>query len=141
MKNIIRLALVAALAAAAGVVGVSPAQAAGCQVGHACLWEHSDYNTKKAGKEWGNSNNKGTFQRIGGSTGYYDIASSAWANGGQCKATRWYVDPNQKGDWFQLNSQSMRGYAYKDATLADGVVGYPRNFNDKISSYQFVDCA
>lgn len=144
MKKAMHFVIAGVLAAGLGVVGVGPAQAAeGCSLGYACLWEHWNYNNGTDGKVWGNSLNKGTFGGLfnpGTAYGWYDIASSAWANGKQCKYTNWYVDPNSKGNNFRLNSQYRVGYTYKDSYLGDGAGGTKLNFNDNISSYEFFGC-
>ncbi|WP_157607421.1 hypothetical protein [Sanguibacter suarezii] len=143
-KTSVRFALAAALAATLGIAGIGSAQAAtGCTKGFACLWENINYNASGTAKEWGNSVNAGTYSPFSTVTGYRDIASSAWANGGQCRYTYWYVDPSQSGDYFYLNSQTAVGSGYKDSYLGDGAGFGPhatKNFNDNISSFQFSGC-
>ena len=144
MKMSVRFVLAAVLAGTLGIVGIGSAQAAaGCTVGYACLWENINYNASGTAREWGNSVNSGTYNTIWGTTGQRDIASSAWANGGECSYTTWYIGANQSGHYFYLNSQTLVKSGYNDSYLGNGAGFGPHateNFNDNISSFKFSGC-
>lgn len=152
MSKISRVLLVL-LVSIAGIGGsASMASAATCARGTACLWTDSSYKAGWGGVKYSVSANHGSLY----GTRINDGASSGWANGGSCAATRFYSDTNYGLDLstygqrrFVLNSQTLVKANYRDPYFKNGAGlnsdgsshGWAgQNWNDQVSSWKFTAC-
>jgi hypothetical protein len=126
--------------------GAASAQADDCTSTHACVWQNSDYNT---GWYLGNG-----FRAMTQSDQYYtlttwsdvagnlnDAVSSVKSYGGSCRL-RFFTDEKYAGSSIYFN-RVADGSNYEDPLLSNGGgtgTASGQNWDDRISSHQFVDC-
>ncbi len=139
MRNTLRLALVGVIAVGTLGVGASVASAAdsNCPLGAACAFDGYAYSGPTVVTAYNNTNLWGTS--------YNDDASSAAANGRNCKYSRFYADTTYSsggsGPYFTLYSKYKLGYNYQDPDLSNGA-GYngSGNWDNRVSAIEFAGC-
>ena len=138
MRRTIALLSAGLLLSVGAVVGVAtPATAVNtgdCPKGYWCAWWDIGYSNLLGQRSETTWNMSPTAN---------DQASAIAANGGFCKATRFYEHTNRGGKYIELYSQSLKGTNYKDPDLRNGAGISPyatENWNDRISSVMFTQC-
>ncbi|ROQ38522.1 peptidase inhibitor family I36 [Frondihabitans sp. PhB188] len=135
--NTVRIAIAVAAAAAAVVLVAGPAVAApsaapaSCGKGYACVFRDHSYGGTQVAFEYGIPDLRKVLVAGPGSANADNTTSSAY-NNGRTHTAQFWADKNYNGPSFRL----LPGYGDSNLNNSTGTV--PVNFNDRVSSAQFV---